>query len=67
MGKHGLTKGLAAGVAALVLGGGVGVAVGGCGEDREDGSIEVEGGTTGTGTVGTTPETTGETTGTTPY
>ena len=37
----------------LVLGAGVGAAVGGCGEDR--GSVEVEGGTTGTsGTVGTT-------------
>ena len=47
----------------LVLGAGLGAAVGGCGEDR-DGSVEVEGGTTGTtGTVGTTGTT--ETTGTT--
>jgi hypothetical protein len=44
----------------LVVGAGFGAAVGGCGEDR--GSVEVEGGTTGTvGTTGTT-ETTGTTT-----
>ena len=44
----------------LVLGAGFGAAVGGCGEDR--GSVEVEGGTTGTvGTTGTT-STTGTTT-----
>ena len=47
----------------LVLGAGLGAAAGGCGEDR-DGSVEVEGGTTGAmGTTGTV-ETTG-TTGTT--
>lgn len=44
----------------LALGGGTAAAVGGCGEDR--GSVDVEGGTTGS-TVGTT--TTPETTGTT--
>ena len=48
----------------LVLGAGAGAVAGGCGDD-DNGSLEVEGGTTGTmgttGTVGTTttPETTG--------
>ncbi len=47
----------------LILGAGFGAAAGGCGEDR-DGSVDVEGGTTGaTGTTGTTGTT--ETTGTT--
>jgi hypothetical protein len=61
--------GMAAVLASLVLGGGLGAVAGGCGEDR--GSVDVEGGTTGsTGTSGaTTPETTEsttpETTGTT--
>jgi hypothetical protein len=45
----------------LVLGTGLGAAAGGCGEDR--GSVDIEGGTTGTGTVSTTGTT--ETTGTT--
>ena len=43
----------------VVLGAATGAAVGGCGEDR--GSVEIEGGTTGTGTVETTG-TTGTTT-----
>lgn len=51
-------SGVAMVLMSLVLGTGIGAAVGGCGEDR--GSVDVEGGTTGTtGTVGTTttPET----------
>jgi hypothetical protein len=53
-------------VASLVLGVGAGVAAAGCGEDR--GSVEVEGGSTGstTGASGTTGTTgTTSTTGTT--
>ena len=53
-------SGLAAIFTSLVLGAGVGATIGGCGEDR--GSVDVEGGPTGTtGTVGTTG-TTGTTT-----
>ena len=52
------TSGVAMILMSLVLGAGAGAAVGGCGEDR--GSVDVEGDTTGTGTVGTT--TTGTTT-----
>ena len=53
-------SGVAVVLMSLVLGAGAGAAIGGCGED--DGSVEVEGGTTGTtGTVGTTG-TTGTTT-----
>ena len=56
-------SGVAMVLMSLVLGAGFGAAVGGCGEDR-DGSVDIEGGTTGTvGTTGTT-STTG-TTGTT--
>jgi hypothetical protein len=43
-------SGIAVVLMSLVLGAGLGAAIGGCGEDR--GSVEVEGGTTGT--VGTT-------------
>jgi hypothetical protein len=42
----------AVGLVSLVLGLGAGVAVAGCGEDR--GSVDVEGGTTGGSTTGTT-------------
>jgi hypothetical protein len=56
-------SGVAVVVLSLVLGTGIGAAAGGCGEDR--GSVDVEGGTTGTGTVSTTGTTTTETTGTT--
>ena len=58
-------SGVAMVVLSLVLGAGAGAAVGGCGEDR--GSVEVEGGTTGTVGTGTTgTATTGtSTTGTT--
>ena len=54
-------SGVAMVLTGLVLGAGAGAAAGGCGEDR--GSVDVEGGTTGTGTVSTTETT--ETTGTT--
>ena len=60
-----LRRSTAIGLASLVLGLGAGAVTAGCGEDR--GSVDVEGGTTGS-TVGTTttPETTGTTeTGTT--
>jgi hypothetical protein len=53
-------SGIAMVVTSLVLGAGAGAAVGGCGDD-DRGSVDVEGGTTGTmGTVGTTttPQTT---------
>jgi hypothetical protein len=53
------SSGIAMVAAGLALGAAAGVAVGGCGEDR--GSVEVEGGTTGSTTVGTTG-TTGTTT-----
>ena len=51
-------RSVATGVVCLAFGLGAGVAAAGCGEDR-DGSVDVEGGTTG-GTTATT-----ETTGTT--
>ena len=59
-------SGVAVVALSLLLGAGIGAAAGGCGEDR--GSVEIEGGTTGTGTVsttGTTGTTTTETTETT--
>ena len=46
-------SGIAMVVMSLVLGAGAGAAAGGCGDD-DRGSVDVEGGTTGTGTVGTT-------------
>jgi hypothetical protein len=49
-------SGIAVVVMSLVLGTGLGAVAGGCGEDR--GSVDVEGGTTGTGTVSTTGTTT---------
>jgi hypothetical protein len=65
-------SGVAVVLMSLVLGGGLGATVGGCGEDR--GSVDVEGGTTGgttattsttgtTGTTGTTSTTETTTTG----
>ena len=42
----------AIGLVSLVLGLGAGIGAAGCGEDR--GSVDVEGGTTGSDTVGTT-------------
>ena len=54
-------SGIAMVMMSLVLGTGIGAAAGGCGEDR--GSVDVEGGTTGTGTVGTTGTGTVGTTG----
>jgi hypothetical protein len=61
---QGLRGGAVATVAALSLGLGAGIAVGGCGEDR--GSLEVEdsdtGSTGGEGTVGTMGTTGAETT-----
>jgi hypothetical protein len=46
-------RGIAMVLIGLVLGTGAGAAVGGCGDD-DRGSVDIEGGTTGTGTVGTT-------------
>jgi len=51
----GRKSGIAMVLTSLVLGAGAGVAVGGCGEDR--GSVEVEGGTTGTAGTSTTSTT----------
>jgi hypothetical protein len=51
-------SGVAMVLMSLVLGAGLGAAVGGCG-DEDRGSVDVEGGTTGTtGTMGTTGTTT---------
>ena len=46
-------SGIAVVMMSEVLGAGAGAAVGGCGDD-DRGSVDVEGGATGTGTVGTT-------------